>query len=88
MRLDKFLKLSRIIKRRSVANEACNLSRIYVNGKAAKPSKTINAGDELAVSFGTKMVYFEVLFVPEGNIGASKADDLYKVEIEPRYIIE
>ena len=54
MRLDKFLKVSRLIKRRTVANDACDASRIFVNGKAAKASYNVKIGDLIAVTFGTK----------------------------------
>ena len=56
MRLDKYLKVSRLIKRRSVANEACDCSRVTVNGRVVKPSYDVKIGDLIAVSFGTKTV--------------------------------
>ncbi|MDR2090374.1 MAG: RNA-binding S4 domain-containing protein [Clostridiales bacterium] len=61
MRLDKFLKVSRLIKRRSAANGACNASRVCVNGKPAKPSKELKTGDKIEISFGEKKVQVEVL---------------------------
>ena len=82
MRLDKFLKVSRIIKRRSVANEACSLDRVIVNGKPAKPSKEIIAGDIVGVRFGDKNVSFRVLEVPAGNVSKDAADHLYEVVSE------
>lgn len=78
MRLDKFLKISRIIKRRSVANEACGLDRVTVNGKPAKPSKEISEGDIIGVRFGDKDVAFKVLLVPEKNVNKEEADALYE----------
>jgi ribosomal 50S subunit-recycling heat shock protein len=65
MRLDKFLKLSRIIKRRTVANEACQAGRIQVNGKVAKPSANVKAGDIIEIEFGNKVVKAEVVATPE-----------------------
>lgn len=61
MRLDKFLKVSRLIKRRTVANEACDAGRVLVNGKTAKASAQVKAGDIIEITFGTKTVKAEVL---------------------------
>ena len=61
MRLDKFLKVSRLIKRRTVANEACDAGRVLVNGVAAKASVKVKAGDIIEIQFGTKTVKAEVL---------------------------
>ena len=61
MRLDKYLKVSRLIKRRTVANEACDASRITVNGKSAKASYDVKLGDEITISFGSKLVTVRVL---------------------------
>lgn len=61
MRLDKFLKVSRIIKRRTVANEACDAGRVTVNGKVAKASLDVKVGDMIEIMFGTKNVKIEVL---------------------------
>ncbi len=79
MRLDKFLKVSRIIKRRTVANEACDLERVSVNGKPAKPSKELKEGDVIAIRFGDKEAKFRVLRVPEGNVSKSGSSELYEV---------
>ena len=65
MRLDKFLKMSRIIKRRSVANEAADNGRISVNGKQVKPSYEIKIGDIVEIKFGDKVSKFEVLSIPK-----------------------
>ena len=54
MRLDKFLKVSRLIKRRTVANEACDAGRVMVNGKPAKASRNVKVGDEIEILFGQK----------------------------------
>lgn len=61
MRLDKFLKVSRLIKRRTVANEACDAGRIMVNGKVAKASVKVKCGDIIEIQFGTKTVKVEVV---------------------------
>lgn len=61
MRLDKFLKVSRLIKRRSVANTACTAGRVSVNGKVAKASTTVKENDIIEISFGTKLVRVKVL---------------------------
>lgn len=78
MRLDKFLKVSRIIKRRTVANEACGVNRVTVNGKPAKPAKDVVEGDVISVRFGDKDVAFRVLKIPVGNVGKDEADSLYE----------
>ena len=63
MRLDKYLKVSRLIKRRTVANEACDAGRVTVNGKVAKASLDVKAGDVIEIRFGEKTVKVEVLAV-------------------------
>ena len=60
-RLDKFLKVSRIIKRRTIANEACDAGRVMVNGKPAKASLNVKVGDVIEIAFGTKTVKVRVL---------------------------
>ena len=65
MRLDKFLKVSRLIKRRTVANEACDAGRVMINGKVAKASQDVKAGDVLEIAFGNRTVRAEVLDVRE-----------------------
>ena len=65
MRLDKFLKVSRLIKRRTVANEACDAGRVLVNGKVAKASQNVKLGDVIEIQFGTRNVKAEVLDVQE-----------------------
>ena len=65
MRLDKYLKVSRLIKRRTVANEACDNARISVNGKPAKASYDVKVGDHIAIAFGARTVTVEVLAVAE-----------------------
>ena len=65
MRLDKYLKVSRLIKRRTVANEACDAERVSVNGRAAKASYDVKVGDLITVSFGSKSVTVKVLEIRE-----------------------
>ena len=65
MRLDKFLKVSRLIKRRTVANEACDAARISVNGKPAKASYDVKLGDMIAIAFGSKTVTVRVMEIKE-----------------------
>ena len=65
MRLDKFLKVSRIINSRTVANEACDSDRVIINGRMAKASTHVKAGDMVEIKFGEKTVKFEVLSVEE-----------------------
>ena len=65
MRLDKFLKVSRLIKRRTVANEACDAGRVLVNDKPAKASTNVKEGDTITIAFGNKDVKVEVLSVQE-----------------------
>jgi ribosomal 50S subunit-recycling heat shock protein len=64
MRLDKFLKVSRVIKRRTVANDAADAGRISVNGKVVKPSYDVKVGDIVEIKFGDKISKFEILQVP------------------------
>jgi ribosomal 50S subunit-recycling heat shock protein len=65
MRLDKYLKVSRIIKRRTVANEACDTGRVTINGKLAKASADVKIGDIIEIRFGDKLTKVEVLLVKE-----------------------
>lgn len=65
MRLDKFLKVSRVIKRRTVANEAADSGRISVNGKVVKPSYEVKVGDVVEIKFGDKTSKFEIIEIPK-----------------------
>lgn len=78
MRLDKFLKVSRIIKRRTVANEACDAGRVSVNGKPARASYDVKIGDVLEISFGTRAFKAEVISVAE-TVKKDDAAGLYKI---------
>jgi ribosomal 50S subunit-recycling heat shock protein len=77
MRLDKFLKVSRLIKRRTVANEACDAGRVLVNGKVAKASLNVKAGDIIEIQFGTKTVKVEVLDI-KNTTKKEEAGELFK----------
>lgn len=77
MRLDKFLKVSRLIKRRTVANEACDAGRVLVNGKAAKASLNVKSGDVLEIQFGNKSVKAEILDVKD-TAKKEKAKELFR----------
>lgn len=78
MRLDKYLKVSRIIKRRTVANEAADAGRVVVNGKIARASYEVKAGDVIEIRFGEKLNRYEVLSVQD-NVGKAGAADLYRL---------
>ena len=77
MRLDKFLKVSRLIKRRTVANEACDNGRISVNGRVVKASYDVKVGDKIEISMGTRTVAVEVLEVAD-NVRKDDAVTMYK----------
>lgn len=77
MRLDKFLKVSRLIKRRTVANEACDAGRVLVNDRPAKASAQVKVGDVLEIQFGSKSVRVEVLNVQE-TVKKEEAQELYR----------
>ena len=77
MRLDKFLKVSRLIKRRTVANEACDAGRGLVNDKTAKASLNVKEGDVIEIQFGTKSVKVRVLDVQE-TVKKDEAKELYQ----------
>ena len=81
MRLDKFLTVSRLIKRRTVANDACDAARIFVNGKAAKASYNVKLGDLISVTFGTKTVTVRVLEIKETTKKA-ESTSMYEVVSE------
>ncbi len=76
MRLDKFLKVSRLIKRRTVAKEVCEQGRVFLNDSVAKASSTVKVGDELAIRFGQKLVVVRVDDVRE-NVRKDEAGSMY-----------
>ena len=78
MRLDKFLKVSRIIKRRTVANEACDADHVSVNGRAARASYAVKEGDIVEITFGERKLRFKVLEVRE-NAQKADASSMYEI---------
>ena len=78
MRLDKYLKNSRIIKRRTVAKEACEQGRVEVNGKVAKPGVELKIGDEIQITFGSNILKVKVTSLLE-NVRKDDAQDMYEV---------
>ncbi|MBQ3094460.1 MAG: RNA-binding S4 domain-containing protein [Clostridia bacterium] len=78
MRLDKYLKVSRLIKRRTVANEACDAGRVTVNDKVARASYEVKVGDKIALTLGTREVAVEVVSIQE-TVAKNDAALLYKV---------
>lgn len=77
MRLDKYLKVSRLIKRRTVANEACDNERVTVNGRVARASYEVKVGDVIAIRFGERTLSVEVVSVQE-NVGKADAAAMYR----------
>lgn len=77
MRLDKYLKVARLIKRRTVANEACNAGRVLVNDKVAKASVNVTVGDKITIQFGNKDVNVRVLAVEE-TVKKEEAKELFE----------
>lgn len=77
MRLDKYLKVSRLIKRRTVANEACDAGRVLLNGKTAKASAEVKPDDIIEIGFGTRTVKVQVLVVEE-TVRKDEAKEMYK----------
>lgn len=77
MRLDKYLKVSRIIKRRTVANEACDAGRVTINGRPAKASADVKEGDILEIQFGTKPVKVKVLSIQE-TVRKEEAKEMFE----------
>ena len=78
MRLDKYLKVTRVIKRRTVANEACDGGRVSVNGKTARASYDVKIGDIIEINFGTRAVKIEVLSVKE-TVKKEESESLYPI---------
>ena len=78
MRVDKYLKISRLIKRRTVAHDAAEQDRIIVNGKQAKPSTPVKPGDTVEIVFGSSNMKVEVLSTPE-HVGKDQASELYRI---------
>ena len=83
MRLDKYLKVARILKRRTISKEMADSERVYVNDKPAKPAHQIKVGDEIAIVFGQKKLVIRVKAIKE-NIKKEEAEDLYEIISEER----
>lgn len=77
MRLDKYLKVSRLIKRRTVANEACDAGRVMINDKVAKAGTEVKVGDKITINFGNKDVAVEVLMVAE-TVRKEETKEMFK----------
>ena len=78
MRIDKYLKISRIIKRRTIAQEACDSGRVMVNDKLAKPGTDVKVGDIIEIRFGTQTTRYEVLEIKE-HVKKEETDNLYRI---------
>ena len=85
MRLDKYMKVSRIIKRRTVANEACAGGRVSINQKVAKPSSEIKPGDIISIRFGEHTGHYEVIKIQD-TVNKEQAADMYRVLDEDSYL--
>ena len=81
MRIDKFLKVSRLLKRRTLAAEACDGGRVNVNGRSVKPSYNIKVGDVVEIGFNSGAVKFEVLLIKE-TVRKEEAENLYRIITE------
>ena len=86
MRIDKYLKVSRIIKRRTVASEACSGGRVTVNSKIAKPSSPVKPGDVISIRFGEHIGHYEVLGIAE-TVTKDHAADMYRVLDEDAFLL-
>lgn len=78
MRIDKFLKVSRILKRRTIANQACDSGRVKINDRPVKPSAQIKVGDVVELGFGSGVVRFQIMDVKE-TVKKEQAESLYKI---------
>ncbi len=79
MRLDKFLKVSRLIKRRTVANEVSDMGRVFVNGNQAKPAKQIKENDIITIEYANRILQAKILKVPSTNVSIQEAPSLYQI---------
>ena len=78
MRLDKFLKVSRLIKRRTVANSVSEMGKVYVNGNIAKAAKQLKVGDIIKIEYTNKTICVKVLVIPNGNVSIQEAATLFE----------
>ena len=79
MRLDKFLKVSRLIKRRTVANEVSDTGRVLINNNPAKPAKQVKENDIITIEYANRPVKAKILKVPDGNVSVQEASSLYEL---------
>lgn len=79
MRLDKFLKVSRLIKRRTVANEVSDMGRVIINGNPAKPAKQVKENDIITIEYANRTVKAKILKVPTTNVSIQEAPSLYEL---------
>lgn len=79
MRLDKFLKVSRLIKRRTVANEVSDTGRVLINNNPAKPAKQVKENDIITIAYANRTVKAKILKVPDGNVSVQEASSLYEL---------
>ena len=85
MRIDKYLKVSRMIKRRTVSNEACSGGRVSINEKVVKPSAEVKPGDVISIRFGEHVGHYEVLSVRE-TVSKDQASEMYRILDEDAYL--
>ena len=78
MRIDKFLKVSRIINRRTIANEACSSGRVSINGKTAKPGNSVSPGDVITIRFGSHTGQYEILSITD-TVRKDQSSGLYRI---------
>ncbi len=88
VRLDLFLKSSRLVKRRSVARELCDSGRVLVNDRQAKPGKELKQGDTVTLQFSTRLIELEVITIPASPVRNMAPQDLYRVRAEKRINID
>jgi ribosomal 50S subunit-recycling heat shock protein len=79
MRLDKFLKVSRLIKRRTIANEVSDLGKVFVNNNQAKPSKQLKLNDIIRIDYPNRTIVAKVVKIPNGNVSVQEASTLYEL---------
>ena len=79
MRLDKFLKVSRLIKRRTVANDVCDSARVFVNNNPAKPAKQLKEGDIITIVQANAEIKVKIVKIPNNNVSVQEASTLYEV---------
>ena len=79
MRLDKFLKVSRLIKRRTVANEVSDMGRVFINGNPAKPAKQVKQNDIIEIEYASRTLKVKILKVPQGSVSVQEAATLYEI---------